>query len=178
MSELGGSDWDDEEVEGSPWRGPAWELPWPQDIPEAYRELGDDLERDEVPASLEVPTGPTAESLSFSTDWDELLGELSDALETTGDTPFAGDELATVRSALHDAQKEIMRLEKVNAAQLALVESLSEQLGRATDRIGRKDWLIMSIGAGTALVIAGVVPSAFMLHVGAKFFHEIAHLFD
>jgi hypothetical protein len=112
-----------------------------------------------------------------SSDWAELARDLIASFGPAGDTPFTGDELEMVRSAVRDAQEEITRLRSVNEEQLALMKSLSEQL-RSSERIGRKDWLIMAIGAGTALVIAGVVPSAVLLPIGAKFFHAIAHLFD
>ena len=112
-----------------------------------------------------------------SDDWDGLARDLRAALETTRDTPFTRDEQKVVRSALHFAHEEIMRLSRVNYEQLALIKSLSEQLSRSSERISRKDWLIMSIGAGAALVIAGVVPSAVLLPIGAKAFHAIAHLF-
>jgi hypothetical protein len=111
-------------------------------------------------------------------DWDELALGLSAFIETAPDTPLEANELEMVRAALRDAKKEITRLERVNDAQLALIDSLSEQLSRASERLGRKDWLIMAIGAGTALVIAEVVPSAIMLHIGVEFFHKISGLFD
>jgi ElaB/YqjD/DUF883 family membrane-anchored ribosome-binding protein len=83
----------------------------------------------------------------------------------------------TARSALHDAQKEITRLRQLNDEQLAVIKTLSEQLDRSSELIGRKDWLMAAIGAGAGLVITGVVPSAIMLPVGVKFFHAIWHLF-
>jgi hypothetical protein len=40
-----------------------------------------------------------------------------------------------------------------------------------------RSWMMAAIGAGTAIVIAGVVPPGFMINVGVKLFHEIGYLF-
>jgi hypothetical protein len=182
MTELGGNEWDDrEEVEISGRRDPdldsfleQWQS-YKSEVVDVDADILDPEEGDEGFGELLDGDQPGQET---SNDWDELARELRDALETTRDTPFTRDEQEMVRSALHDAQEEITRLMRVNDQQLALIKSLSEQLSRSSERIGRKDWLIMGIGAGTALVIAGFVPSAVMLPIGVKFFHAIAHLFD
>jgi hypothetical protein len=113
-----------------------------------------------------------------SSGWDDLARDLKAFLKTAKDTPFTGDELDEVRAALRDAQEQIADLKSLNSEQLAMIRNLSGQLDRSSEHLGRKDWITLAIGAGTALVIAGVVPSLSMLHIGAKFFHEIYHLFD
>jgi hypothetical protein len=113
-----------------------------------------------------------------SIDWGELARDLKAFLGTARDTRFTRDELDTVRAAVRDTQEQLTRLEGLSDLQLAMIEDLSQQLDRSTEHLGRKDWIIMAIGAGTALIIAGAVPPAFILHVGTKFIREIAHLFD
>jgi ElaB/YqjD/DUF883 family membrane-anchored ribosome-binding protein len=113
-----------------------------------------------------------------SADWNELWEELSEALETVGDTPFTGDERREkVSPALLEAQKTIRALVKLTEQQSATINSLTEQLDRASEHLGRKDWIMMAIGAGTTLVIAEMVPAAVMVPIAVKFFQTIFGLF-
>jgi len=111
-------------------------------------------------------------------EWRELARTLAAALRTTSNMAFRPDEVAEVRLELLLMKEEIARLRELTATQASMIEGLYEQLSKSSERIGRKDWLIMSIGAGTALVIAGLVPSAALLPAAAKAFHTLAHLFE
>ena len=109
-----------------------------------------------------------------STDWNKVWEELSEALETVGNTPFTRDERREkVSPALLEAQETIRALVKITEQQSALINRLTEQLDRASEHLGRKDWIMMAIGAGTTLVIAGMVPAAVMVPTAVKFFQTI-----
>jgi hypothetical protein len=209
VSELGGSEWYDEEAEIQ--RAPDRDLPW---LDEPYSPEGpnaDDRNRlepeeegdfgfgelvteDEFaqpadgPPSLDEQIelelfgrlGDQDEGERYepqqddSIDRDDLARDLKAFLAAAKDAPFTGDELQKVKSTLRDTQEQLTRLEGLSNDQKAMIQNLSERLDRSSEHLGRKDWLIMAIGAGAALLIAGAVPPVFMLHIGAKFIHEIA----
>jgi hypothetical protein len=177
-----GSDWGDAEAEGSD------QLHRARDLTEHATDA-DMVATDYADPSMSVGPEPLPEPTPVDEDDDqpgqearsernEFSRVLSTFIEKAPDTPFEPNELETVRAAVRDALAEITRLERVNDAQLALIEIYREQLSQSSERLGRKDWLMAVIGAGTALVIAGAVPPGFMIHVGLNFFHDISHLFD
>lgn len=173
MSGPGGSEWD--EVDAEILRIPRPNPPGAREIPEVYL-LAGEIDEEDFPSPGE-PNAPSAETLGSSTGWDELAPYLDAFFEIPGDAPFRPNELEAVRAALREAQQEILRLRKFTVQQSELIETLREQLSQSSERLGRKDWLMAAIGAGTAIVIAGAVPSAFMIQVGVKLFHEIGYLF-
>jgi hypothetical protein len=201
MSELGGSEWDDAGAEIP--RSPDWDLPLPDEPythegphaddrklePEEEGDyaFGELVTEDEFTEPADAPPSldEQIESELFgrlgdqddSIDWDELARDLKAFLKTAKDTPFAGNELEDVRGALRDAQEQLADLKGLNDEQVAMIRDLSERLDQSSEHLGRKDWVIAAIGAGTALVIAGAVPPLFMLHIGAKFILAIGHLF-
>jgi hypothetical protein len=202
MSELGGGEGDYEkaEIEDAPdWEPPRLEDPYrPEEPDDNDRNTLEPENEDDREFGILEPEGEFTEPAGAppsldeqielelfgrlgdqddSIDWDELGRDLKAFLKTAKDTPFAGNELENVRGALQDAQEQLADLKGLNDEQVAMIRDLSERLDRSSEHLGRKDWVIAAIGAGTALVIAGVVPPLFMLHIGAKFIHEIGHLF-
>lgn len=202
MSELGGSEWDDREAEiqETPEPDSPWPMPYEPEGPEGddrntlEPENDDDCEfgilepEEDFPEPAGAP--PSLAELELlgeqdeaegdtplQDDWNDLARDLKAFLTTAKDTPFSGNELEDVRDALRDAQEQLADLKGLNDEQVAMIRDLSERLDRSSEHLGRKDWVIAVIGAGTALVIAGVVPPLFMLHIGVKFIHEIGHLF-
>ena len=45
-------------------------------------------------------------------------------------------------------------------------------------RLNKKDWVLVGMGAATALIVAGAVPPLFLLHLGARAVHLLGHLFE
>jgi hypothetical protein len=134
------------------------------------RPLGDPPPRHDHPVSKD-------ESRGVHSGWDDLARDVTALLMGSNDTPFTGSELDVVSSALRDTQEELRKLVEITNQQSDRIKSLSEQLNHSSKRLDRKDWLIMAIGAGSALVIAGVVPSAVMIPIAKSFIHKIDHLF-
>jgi hypothetical protein len=203
MSELGGSESGDKGAEiprSSEWQPPRLEDPYRPEEPddndrntlepeeEGDHGFGELVTEDEFTEPADAPPSLDEQielelfgrlgDQDDSIDWDELARDLKAFLKTAKDTPFAGNELEDVRDALRDAQEQLADLKGLNDEQAAMIRDLSGRLDRSSEHLGRKDWVIAAIGAGSALVIAGAVPPLFMLHIGVKLFHDIGHLFD
>ena len=53
---------------------------------------------------------------------------------------------------------------------------MSSDMRQSSERLGRKDWALVAIGAGVSLVVAGVVPPILMLKLAVAAIHDLGHL--
>jgi hypothetical protein len=117
---------------------------------------------------------------SVHDDWalDEALArqKLDKWLRSLGgasDEPFTASEREELLQRITTLQDEVKRLTSLNDKQSEAILGMLDQAQEASGRLGRKDWLLAGIGAGTALVITGVVPPLFMLHLAVRFIHVV-----
>jgi len=94
------------------------------------------------------------------------LGEVSNEFFTAHEQ----EELLQRIAALQD---EVAGLTSLNDQQSKAVLKLLGQVQKDSRRLGRKDWLLAGIGAGTALVVTGAVPPLFMLHLAVRVIHLV-----
>ena len=81
----------------------------------------------------------------------------------------AADDLAEHRVSVDVREMNVEQLE-------ALTTTISE-MREASERIGRKDWALLAIGALTTLVISVALPPAAVVTITKLFIHKVAHLF-
>ena len=97
------------------------------------------------------------------------LGGVSNESFTTHEQ----DELLQRVTALQD---EVKSLTSLNDKQSKAVLEMLGQAQKDSKRLDKKDWLLAGIGTGTALVITGVVPPLFMLHLAVRVIHVLGEL--
>ena len=102
--------------------------------------------------------------------WMRTLGGVSNEHFTARER----EELLQHIAALQD---EVKRLSSLNDKQSEAVLGMLTQARKDSKRLGRKDWLLAGIGAGTALVVTGAVPPLFMLHLAVRVIHVFGKWF-
>lgn len=85
-------------------------------------------------------------------------------------TAHEQEELLQHIAALQD---EVTRLTSLNDKQSKAILGMLAQAQKDSKRLGKKDWLLAGIGAGTALVVTGAVPPLFMLHLAVRVIHVL-----
>ena len=86
--------------------------------------------------------------------------------------------MTQIHQRLDSLSSDLADLRLENREQAEAIKAMLGDAKESSERLGRKDWALVAIGAGTSLVVAGVVPPLVMLHLGAKALHELAQLFD
>jgi hypothetical protein len=102
---------------------------------------------------------------------------LDAALSSADNMLFGSDELAQVRDQIDILREEIAELHLETREQAESVRAMLDQMRDASERVGRKDWLLLGVGAAATLVITEVVPPLAMLHLGVKAIHALGPLF-
>lgn len=90
---------------------------------------------------------------------------------------FTASEREELLQHIAALQDEVTRLSSLNDKQSEAVLGMLTQARKDSKRLGRKDWLLAGIGAGTALVVTGVVPPLFMLHLAVRVIHVFGRWF-
>ena len=115
-----------------------------------------------------------------SPEWSERVAlELEWVLESPN-TRFELPELKGVDGVLRELAedlKHVAETQKLTAQQLGGLRATVEDMREASRRIGRKDWVLLGMGAVTAWAIRAAFPPAVVVHAGKLFVHEVAHLF-
>lgn len=102
--------------------------------------------------------------------WTRALGGVSNEQFTAREREELFRRMATL-------QNEVTRLSSLNDKQSQAIIGMLTQARKDSKRLGRKDWLLAGIGAGTALVVTGAVPPLFMLHLAVRFIHVFGKWF-
>jgi hypothetical protein len=69
-------------------------------------------------------------------------------------------------------------MQKPTEERLKAMETTLSEIREASERIGRKDWLLLGIGALIAFAISAMFSPATAVHIAKLFIHQVAHLFD
>jgi hypothetical protein len=105
------------------------------------------------------------------------LGSLiTDVLGITDNRPFGHGELEQLHAHLNSLGVQISEQGVKNKAQTDAIKGMLGDMRESSERLGRKDWTLVAIGAGTSLVIAGVVPPQIMLQLRTKALHALKPL--
>jgi hypothetical protein len=125
---------------------------------------------------------PTSKADRVSPEWSErdarllnwLLGPQQKSLPNT---PLEPSELKDIDVRLQELMRHLTETQKFTAEQLEAMKATLDETRKAGERIGRKDWLLLGIGALTALAISAMFPPATLVHMTKLFIHGVAHLY-
>lgn len=74
--------------------------------------------------------------------------------------PFTPDELARIRKSLESVRLQIGQRSDVSPEQLDLISRKLSEIQAASERLGRKDWILLTAGALTNLIVAAAFTPA------------------
>lgn len=162
------------------------------DIPE-FEEDSDEVfpQRDHVEPVRSSPEwiqlAHTAEEAKrVSPEWSErdarLLKRLSGPWrESVSNKPFEPAERVDIAARLQELMmqlKETQETQELAVKHLEALEKTLKETREASERMGRKDWAVLAIGAFTTLVISVALPPAMVVIIAKLFIHKVAHLFS
>jgi hypothetical protein len=104
-----------------------------------------------------------------------LLGPQRESLPNTR---LERSEVKDIETRLQRLMEYLTETQKLTAEQLEAMKATLDETRKASERLGRKDWLLVGIGALTTLAINVVFPPATVVHVTKLFIHDVAHLFS
>lgn len=99
-----------------------------------------------------------------------------------GNNPFTDAELLAIGANVREA-KESIREESfqekcpLSSEQLSTVDAKLDEILEASHRIGRKDWLLLSIGTLSTLFLSGIISPEAVTHILMMCLHGLGHLF-
>jgi hypothetical protein len=103
---------------------------------------------------------------------------LSDAeYDGTANTPFTPEERATVSHQLTAIREQIKMTYDLTAAQEAKIDARFEEAKKASERLGRKDWILLFGGSVFSLILADVITPDIAQHILMIAVRGLEHLF-
>jgi hypothetical protein len=144
---------------------------WPFDaytwaaIPEKFERWARDVKRDvdtpDLWAEVQHARGVLA-NISY------------EAAENTAFTPAERAEIAT---RLREINEYVKTSYALSAEQVLILEARFDDLEAATQRVGRKDWLLMFSGVALGLIVTDLLPPDAVQHIATITLHGLSHLF-
>jgi hypothetical protein len=125
------------------------------------------------------------DEVRYETDTPDLWAELrrvpqvlaaSQAADASN-APFTPTEQSEISRRLDEIKKLVRERFDLTDEQLAVIDRRLDDADEASERLGRKDWLLMFYGAVMSTFIAGAVPPAVIQIVLTTVMHGIAHIF-
>jgi len=104
----------------------------------------------------------------------ELIEEVH---QTKGNSPFAEAEQTLVAARLRELKEYIGKTYELSAAQMSQVEQRLDESEKASQRVGRKDWILMFTGTVFTLLVSGIITPDIAQHMLMAVFHGLGHLF-
>lgn len=92
-------------------------------------------------------------------------------------TPFTAGEQAEISAELHRIKSHLNTVPELTSAQISEIETRLEHLEKASERVGRKDWLMMFNGAITSLILSDLLPAQTAQHIVVMAVQGLGHLF-
>jgi hypothetical protein len=92
-------------------------------------------------------------------------------------TPFTEDEQRQIAAQLQKVRKQIGEQFELTGEQLEQINEKLDEATEASTRMGRKDWLIYTLGTITALIITATVAAPVGEHIFNLIIHALGHLF-
>jgi hypothetical protein len=100
-----------------------------------------------------------------------------DEYERVGNLPFSGEEQAEIGFRLREITEYVKKTYALSGEQSKLMEERFKEAEVASQRVGRKDWLLLFSGTLFTLIVAGVLTPEIVQHVLAMSIHDLGHLF-
>jgi hypothetical protein len=103
--------------------------------------------------------------------------------ESFPNTPFKPSEREDIGKRLDELMTEVTKTREELGLATGQLEAMKMMLdetrkaSEASERIGRKDWLLLGIGAVASLAISVAFPPAAVVHITGLFIHKVGHLF-
>jgi len=97
--------------------------------------------------------------------------------EGVSNAPFTEDERAEISGQLQEITKAIKKNYSLTSEQMASIEQRLSESIRASERVGRKDWLLMFTGTAFNLIVTDIVPPSIVRNILTMALHGLAHLF-
>jgi len=76
------------------------------------------------------------------------------ASEGLDNSPFTTVETQHITNALDEIKKSLFSMRQFDNRQAAIIDNQFKYLGEAADRMGRKDWLMLSFGTFVTVIVA------------------------
>jgi hypothetical protein len=92
-------------------------------------------------------------------------------------TPFTAAERTEIYAQMLKTRTWLRSRPELALEQVSRVEARLDYLEKASERVGRKDWLMMFNGAVTSLILSDLLPSQTAQHIIMLTVHGLAHLF-
>jgi hypothetical protein len=96
----------------------------------------------------------------------------------TENAPFTKDEQKQIAAQLAGITTYLQEEHDLPSEQLAQINEELKKVAEASERMGRKDWLIYFLGTITALVMTATVAAPVGEHIFIIVIHGLAHLFN
>lgn len=125
-----------------------------------------------------------ADEVRYVTETPDLWAELRrvpEILAATGaqssNAAFTLDERAEIARGIDEIKSLVREKFELTSEQLSAIDERLDQVKEASERLGRKDWLMMFYGAAMSVFLTDAVPPSVVQTVLATVVHGIAHLF-
>jgi hypothetical protein len=97
--------------------------------------------------------------------------------DNTENAPFAASEREEVRERLHQIPAQVRERFSLSAKQESAIEQKLDNLIEATERVGKKDWLVMVYGSAFGLIVNDEIPPHVVQTIITMIVTGIAHAF-
>lgn len=129
--------------------------------------------------------GTLTEANRVFPEWSERDARLLKTLfgprrESVPNTLFGPSELKDIDVRLQELKEQLKETQetlKLTNEQLKAMNTTLDETHEASKRIGRKDWLLLGIGALVTLAISAAFPPATVVSITKLFIHKVGHLF-
>ena len=126
-----------------------------------------------------------AQEVKYETDTPDFWTELRQVPEilataqaaNASNAPFTPDEQAEIAHRLDEIKQLVREQFELSADQLDAIDQKVDELKEASERLGRKDWLMILYGSLVSTFVTGAVPSGVIQTVLTTVVHGIAHIF-
>ena len=137
----------------------------------------------EPPEGLELVSEDDADSPSADLpEWSErderlLKWFLGPEHDSISNTLFEPSERRDINERLLKLMTDLEEKQKLTTDQLKALKTSFDETREASERLGRKDWLMFGMGAFASLLISAVFSPAAVIHFSMRFIHAVGHLF-
>lgn len=94
-----------------------------------------------------------------------------------GNAAFTNDERVTISARLNQIARYVQQAHLLSQEQISGMEAAFAEAERASQRVGRKDWLLLLIGTVSTLVVTDLLPPEVAQHILAMILQGVHHLF-
>jgi hypothetical protein len=113
--------------------------------------------------------------------WADLrqLPEVLAAAQAAGasNSPFTATELAEISNKLDEIKSLVREKFELTGEQLSVIDTRLDEVKEASERLGRKDWLMLFYGGLISTFLTNAVPPSVIQTVLSVVVNGIAHLF-